>query len=84
MASDNCQALYAGKGDIDWSVTGLAFLFPAIGGLLFGWDIGSTSGRAWQMLFATSYEWVPLNSRDEGSKCVGRRGEQHPPGPSTS
>jgi hypothetical protein len=29
---------------IDWSITGLAFLFPALGGLLFGYDIGATSG----------------------------------------
>ena len=29
---------------VDWRVTGFAFLFPAIGGLLFGWDIGTTSG----------------------------------------
>jgi len=26
---------------------------------------------------------VPSNSRDEGSKCVGRRGELYPPGPTT-
>lgn len=32
------------KQPIDWSITGLAFLFPALGGLLFGYDIGATSG----------------------------------------
>lgn len=29
---------------IDWFITGLAFLFPAVGGALFGYDIGATSG----------------------------------------
>jgi hypothetical protein len=29
---------------IDWSTSSILFLFPAIGGLLFGYDIGSTSG----------------------------------------
>ncbi len=30
--------------DVDWGTTGPAFLFPALGGLLFGYDIGATSG----------------------------------------
>ena len=29
---------------VDWVMTALVFLFPAIGGLLFGYDIGATSG----------------------------------------
>lgn len=29
---------------IDWIITSLAFLFPALGGALFGYDIGATSG----------------------------------------
>ncbi len=29
---------------IDWFITSLLFLFPALGGLLFGYDIGATSG----------------------------------------
>ncbi|KAI8470339.1 MAG: general substrate transporter [Monoraphidium minutum] len=29
---------------VDWRATGLCFLFPALGGLLFGYDIGATSG----------------------------------------
>jgi len=29
---------------IDWLATSLLFLFPALGGLLFGYDIGATSG----------------------------------------
>ena len=30
--------------DVDVRATALLFIFPAIAGLLFGWDIGSTSG----------------------------------------
>jgi hypothetical protein len=29
---------------INWTFTSIYFLFPAIGGLLFGYDIGATSG----------------------------------------
>ncbi len=29
---------------VDWLMTSLVFLFPAVGGLLFGYDIGATSG----------------------------------------
>ncbi len=31
-------------GRIDWATTALLFLFPALAGLLFGFDIGATSG----------------------------------------
>ena len=37
-------AVSKNKLPVDWRATGLAFVFPAIGGLLFGWDIGVTSG----------------------------------------
>lgn len=30
--------------NVDWFMTSLVFLFPAVGGLLFGYDIGATSG----------------------------------------
>ena len=30
---------------VDLRATALAFVFPALGGLLFGYDIGATSGR---------------------------------------
>jgi hypothetical protein len=33
-----------GGGEIDRLMTGLVFLFPALGGALFGYDIGATSG----------------------------------------
>eukprot|EP00879_Flechtneria_rotunda_P028264 GHRR01030361.1.p1 GENE.GHRR01030361.1~~GHRR01030361.1.p1 ORF type:complete len:511 (+),score=137.46 GHRR01030361.1:274-1806(+) len=29
--------------EVDWLATGLCFIFPAIGGLLFGYDIGASS-----------------------------------------
>ena len=32
--------------EIDWKVSVPPFLFPALGGLLFGYDIGATSGAA--------------------------------------
>lgn len=39
---------------IDWLVTSLLFFFPAVGGLLFGYDIGATSGALVSM---TSQQW---------------------------
>ena len=30
--------------EVDWFMTFLVFVFPALGGLLFGYDIGATSG----------------------------------------
>lgn len=32
------------ESPVDWGTAGPAFLFPALGGLLFGYDIGATSG----------------------------------------
>lgn len=32
------------KGKIDWGITSLIFVFPALAGALFGYDIGATSG----------------------------------------
>ena len=29
--------------EVDWLMTFLVFVFPAVGGLLFGYDIGATS-----------------------------------------
>lgn len=39
---------------IDWFITGLAFLFPALGGALFGYDIGATSGALVSIKSATT------------------------------
>ncbi len=34
----------ANKTDVDWRIVLPAFLFPALGGALFGYDIGASSG----------------------------------------
>lgn len=39
---------------IDWLITGLAFVFPALGGALFGYDIGATSGALVSIKNATT------------------------------
>ena len=56
------------KDDVDWRVTGLAFLFPAIGGMLFGWDIGVTSGALTSLTDpATSgTDWYALDAFQQG------------------
>ena len=38
---------------MDWRITSLAFLFPALGGGLFGYDIGATSGALQSLTSAT-------------------------------
>lgn len=56
------------SGDVDWRATGLAFLFPAIAGLLFGWDIGVASGALSNLTDpATSgTDWSALDSFQRG------------------
>ena len=53
---------------VDWTATGFAFLFPAIGGLLFGWDIGVTSGALTNLMDpATSgTDWYALDAFQQG------------------
>jgi sugar porter (SP) family MFS transporter len=53
---------------IDWRATALAFVFPAIGGLLFGWDIGVTSGALTSITDpATSgTDWYALDAFQQG------------------
>jgi sugar porter (SP) family MFS transporter len=53
---------------IDWRATGLAFVFPATGGLLFGWDIGATSGALASIMDpATSgTDWYALTPFQQG------------------
>lgn len=41
-------------GDIDWRITSLIFLFPALAGALFGYDIGATSGALVSLTSATT------------------------------
>ena len=38
------QASSPAVREVDWIMTFLVFVFPAVGGLLFGYDIGATSG----------------------------------------
>lgn len=33
-----------GEGGVDWGIVAPAFLFPALGGALFGYDIGASGG----------------------------------------
>lgn len=45
MADDDASApqLRGSWGQANWAVI-MGFIFPALGGLLFGYDIGATSG----------------------------------------
>lgn len=56
------------KQKIDWVATGACFLFPAIGGLLFGYDIGATSGVSLSVTGAetSGTTWYDLNSFQAG------------------
>jgi len=53
---------------IDWTMTSLLFLFPAIGGLLFGYDIGASSGALLSMTSSTlsGTSWYNLSSFQSG------------------
>ncbi|KAK9818055.1 hypothetical protein WJX72_006373 [[Myrmecia] bisecta] len=57
------------KPPVDWVMTGLAFLFPALGGLLFGYDIGATSGALVSITSATTSgtDWYNLTSFQSGA-----------------
>eukprot|EP00775_Hariotina_reticulata_P005690 gene5690-5928_t len=54
--------------NIDWVATGLCFLFPAIGGLLFGYDIGASSGVLVSLTSPTlsGTDWYSLNAFQSG------------------
>lgn len=53
---------------VDWRATGFAFVFPAIGGLLFGWDIGTTSGALTSIMDpnTSGVDWGALDSFQQG------------------
>ena len=66
---DCCSRGPGGRPDqVDWRVTGFAFLFPAIGGLLFGWDIGTTSGALTSIMDpnTSGVDWYALDSFQQG------------------
>ena len=50
--------------EIDWLMTGLAFIFPALGGGLFGYDIGATSGALASLSSAATAgsDWCDLKT----------------------
>ena len=54
---------------VDWVATGfMVFLFPAIAGLLFGWDIGSTSGALTNIMdpVHSGTNWYALDPFQQG------------------
>jgi MFS family permease len=53
---------------VDWVMTALLFLFPALGGLLFGYDIGATSGALISMTdpALSGTDWYSLNAFTSG------------------
>ncbi|KAK9819163.1 hypothetical protein WJX81_007550 [Elliptochloris bilobata] len=53
---------------VDWLITMLLFFFPAVGGLLFGYDIGATSGALESLKSAATSgtDWYQLTSWQEG------------------
>eukprot|EP01025_Chloroclados_australasicus_P047820 TRINITY_DN5395_c2_g1_i1.p1 TRINITY_DN5395_c2_g1~~TRINITY_DN5395_c2_g1_i1.p1 ORF type:complete len:594 (-),score=43.00 TRINITY_DN5395_c2_g1_i1:306-2018(-) len=56
------------KSNVDWSMTALAFLFPALGGALFGYDIGATSGALISLTDAVKSGtiWYDLSPLQQG------------------
>lgn len=54
--------------DFDWNAVLLPFLFPAVGGLLFGYDIGATSGAAVSIVSPehSGTDWYNLSSLQTG------------------
>jgi len=53
---------------IDWIMASLLFVFPALGGLLFGFDIGATSGALLSMADArlSGTDWYSLSAFQSG------------------
>lgn len=53
---------------VDWLMTALLFVFPALGGLLFGFDIGATSGALVSMTNAVTSgtDWYGLSAAQQG------------------
>lgn len=56
------------KSRIDWVATGFCFIFPALGGLLFGYDIGATSGVLVSLTSPTlsGTDWYDLDAVRQG------------------
>uniref|UniRef100_A0A383VP60 Major facilitator superfamily (MFS) profile domain-containing protein n=1 Tax=Tetradesmus obliquus TaxID=3088 RepID=A0A383VP60_TETOB len=57
-----------GSDTVDWLATGLCFIFPAVGGLLFGYDIGASSGVLASLTNPqlSGTDWYALSSFQSG------------------
>ncbi|KAF6252911.1 general substrate transporter [Scenedesmus sp. NREL 46B-D3] len=53
---------------VDWAATGLCFIFPALGGMLFGYDIGASSGVLASLTSPqlSGTDWYDLSSFQSG------------------
>jgi len=62
------EGRHTSEGAISWRSTALAFLFPALGGLLFGFDIGATSGALVSLTSAATggVDWYGLSPFQSG------------------
>lgn len=62
------KQVHADSGTVDWVATGLCFIFPAIGGLLFGYDIGASSGVLVSLSSSTlsGTDWYNLSAFQSG------------------
>ena len=56
------------ESSIDWLNTLIFFVFPALGGLLFGYDIGATSGALLSMTSSefSGTDWYALSTAETG------------------
>lgn len=57
-----------GDANYSWTSVALPFLFPAMGGMLYGYDIGATSGAAVSIVSPTlsGTDWYNLTSLETG------------------
>lgn len=64
------------RDSYDWKAVALAFVFPALGGLLFGYDIGATSGALVSLKdpMMSGTDWYSLSAVQEGLVVSGSLG----------
>lgn len=62
------QVTSAASGEFNWNAVLWPFFFPALGGLLFGYDIGATSGAAVSIVSPelSGTDWYSLSSIQTG------------------
>lgn len=68
ISEDGTRGARPHDDSVDWVATGLCFIFPAIGGLLFGYDIGATSGVLASLTSEklSGVEWYNLSALQSG------------------